>query len=320
MKIVIITDGNSEQGLGHVYQSKTLASYLKDENNVEITFLTKSMDEIADIIKKDGFPVIQFQSDEEIFIYVKKIGVQIVVFDKIDVAPQLAQRIKMELGIKLVIFTNLTSANNWADISVMGGMGSHFKNVILENESKIEFLGPKYLILRQDFFYGNRQEKKDVNTILLLFGGSDPARLTFSVLEKLLSFKNNFSIKVVLGAGNKEKTRILSLLNKKTGIDVEIFVNVSMMADLMRKVDLAFVSPGISFFEALCVGTPVICFYQNAMQFNAWKDDLKIYGKNDISQLPSLIESRTFIEPSMKFVKEMEIGQGIQEIINRILD
>lgn len=320
MKIVIITDGNSEQGLGHIYQSKTLASYLQDENDIEITFLTKSIDVIADIIRKDGFTVIQVQSDEEIFIHIKQIGVPIVIFDKIDVAPQLARKIKVELGVKLVIFTNLTSANDWADISIMGGMGSHFENIILEKNGKIQFLGPKYLILRRDFFNANMQEKEGINTILLLFGGSDPACLTFNVLEKLLSFKNSFSIKVVLGAGNKEKARIQSLLNKKTDINVEIFMNVSKMADLMRQVDLAFVSPGISFFEALCVGTPVICFYQNKMQFNAWKDDLKIYGKNDISQLPALIESRAFIEPNMTFVKEMRIGQGIHEIINRILD
>lgn len=321
MKIVIITDGNSEQGLGHIYQSRTLAKYLleRKECHPEITFLTKSDEDVTALIENDGFLVERLQDDDDIFGYLRMMQPEIVIFDKIDVSPTLAQRIKSELHLKLVIFTNLTEANKFADISVMGTMGSHFKNCVLTRGETLEFWGPKYIILRPDFFTFQAKRSKDVDSILLIFGGADPANLTFSVMKVLLESSRNYTIKVILGAANKRKDAIEALLKKTDGINVEILENVSDTAGLMYCSDLVLVSPGISFFESLAVGTPVICFHQNEFQYNAWKEDVKTYDKKDVPGLINLIDDKKFIFPYTFFTESMEIGAGVNDIISEII-
>lgn len=321
MKIVIITDGNGTQGLGHIYQSKTLAKYLleREEHHPEITFLTKSNEEVATLIRDDGFNVKRLNNDDEIFNFLQMTHPKVVIFDKIDVSPSLAQRIKSELHLKLVIFTNLTTANEIADISVMGTMGSNFKNLVLTRGNTLEFWGPKYIILRPDFLSFQKKEIHEIHNILLIFGGADPANLTLSVLEMLLKSARNYTIKVILGVANKRKEKIDALLKTENGMNVKVFDNVLNTADLMYHSDLVLVSPGISFFEALVSGTPVICFHQNEFQRDAWKEDIKTHDKKDVMMLIEMIDNREFILPEMSFIKSMKIGQGIDEIISVII-
>lgn len=322
MRIVIITDGNSEQGLGHVYQSKTLAKYLleKGKYKPEITFLTKSDNYVADLIRKDGFVVKQFADDDGIFTFLQTVLPRIVVFDKIDVAPLLAKKIKSELNLKLVIFTNMTEANQYADISVMGTMGSNFKNRIDQVDYGFKFYGPKYIILRPDFFSFQPKSVNDIKNILIVFGGADPSNLTLGALDILLKSEQDFHIKVILGGANKREKEVNRLLRDYPDSNVEILSNVSDMANLMFFSDLSLVSPGISFFESLAVGTPVLCFHQNDLQFNAWKDDIRTYDKTELPLLIRLINQRKFISSDMPNVKSMETGLGINDIVEKIFE
>lgn len=322
MKIVVITDGNSKQGLGHIYQSKTLAGYLseKTEYAPEITFLTKSEDYVAELIRKDGFTVEQLADDEGIFAFLQTVLPQVVIFDKIDVAPLLAKKIKSELDLKLVIFTNLTEANQYADISVMGTMGSNFRNRIDRVGHRLEYWGPKYIVLRPGFFSFQPKSIAEINSILIIFGGADPADLTLGALKVLLKSNLDFRIKVVLGGANKREKEAEKILKGFPDSRVEILSNVSDMANLMYSADLSLVSPGISFFESLAVGTPVISFHQNDLQYNAWKDDVKTYDKAELSSLVHLINQRKFISSDMPMVKTMEIGRGIDDIIKKMTE
>jgi spore coat polysaccharide biosynthesis predicted glycosyltransferase SpsG len=323
---VIITDGNSTLGMGHVYQSLTLADALLqvEKINAAITFITKSEKPIVDLIEKRGFQAIYLQNDDLIFDKLKELKPDRIIFDKLDVAPDLAKNIKEKLGIKLTIFTNLTEANNFADIRVMAGMGSDFKNIYERNTvyNNIEFWGPKYWLLRPEFYsYKAKPFTGDVTKIMLIFGGSDQANLSSLVLDELMRMDKKFHVNVILGAAFSHHQELNEVIKKNADSksSVEISKSLVEVAATMYANDLVFVSPGLSFFEAIAVSTPVLCFHQNEFQENAWKGHIKTYDKSETSLIPDLINNKKFIFHDDEDISRMEIGKGISEIINEIL-
>jgi len=87
----------------------------------------------------------------------------------------------------------------------------------------------------------------------------------------------------------------------------------------MNNSDVVFASPGLSYFEALAVGTPVLGFHQNALQKKTYQELLPTLGKKELNKLSDIIRNKSFIYPDIPFVSSMEIGKGKNEIINEIL-
>ena len=84
--------------------------------------------------------------------------------------------------------------------------------------------------------------------------------------------------------------------------------------------DVVFASPGLSFFEALSVGTPVIGFHQDDLQKETYKELLPTIDASELTKLPSMIKNKSFIFPSDPVVVSMEIGEGKDMILNEILN
>jgi spore coat polysaccharide biosynthesis predicted glycosyltransferase SpsG len=325
MKIAIISDGNNELGMGHIYQSITLYNLLKDSNvPEEIFFITKSESHVVKLLKTTEGAVFQCKNDDEIFELLKEKQVSKVIFDKLDVSPNLALSIKKELKKKLIILTNLTEANKYADVTVLADIGSNFKNIykIDKTNGKVEFFGPKYWLLRPEFYkYKKLTNEYNIENVLLIFGGADPCNYSTLVLNELLKSKFKLNITLILGSAfNNEKELNETLkLHEKSNSKVKIEKSVSNVAEKMFTSDLVFASPGLSFFESLVVGTPVIVFHQNSMQKDVYNGYIKTYGKNDVDKTELFLDSKNFISPNDPFIKEMEIGRGKDEIVLEIL-
>lgn len=329
MKIFIITDGNNKLGLGHVYQSLSLAAALikKAGKDLELTFVTKSEEKICKFIESFGHKVQFLKNDDLIFSYLEKEMPDRIIFDKLDVNPSLAKDIKEILHIKLIIFTNLTEANNYADLMVLADIGSNFKNIIKRDESigKLECIGPKFWILRPEFYELKAIKKKHnerVKNIMLIFGGSDPSNMSSSVLNELLKIDNEFNILLVLGNSFEHQAELNAVMesNKKSKSKVNIVRNMTNVGESMHSSDVVFASPGLSFFESLAVGTPVIGFHQNELQKEVYAEVLPTLGLADISKLPSIIENKQFLYPTDKLIIDMEIGEGKDALVDEILN
>jgi len=324
LKLAIITDGNNKLGMGHVYQSMTLAERLvaKMAGEAEVRFLTKSDDAVVSLLKGTGRIVSRYDDDDSIFESLRNEMPDRVIFDKLDVAPELARKISEELAVRLAILTNLTEANQYADVTVMAGMGSEFKNVRRTTaDGQIQFWGPKYWLIRPEFFRYGVKRATSVKNITLIFGGADQANLSSLVAAEILKMDTPFAITIVLGAAFMSRPELDAAIGKynSSRSAVTIVENLKDVAELMFRSDLVFVSPGLSFFEALSVGTPVICFHQNMSQQKAWDGLVTTYDKSQVFLVKELIETKSFIFPNSKFVRSMSIGSGIDEIVTEIL-
>lgn len=329
MKIVIITDGNNKLGMGHIYQSMALADMLSNKTNdkVEISFITKSDEKFIDLLTKTRHPVYHYSDDDLIFDALREERQDRIIFDKLDVSPDLARKIKEMLDAKLIIFTNLTEANQYADIAVMAGMGSNFKNIYNKNKTtgKVQFWGPKYWLFRPEFYEykkGKTNSNDSIKNIMMIFGGADQTNLSSIVLNELLQMDLSFNITLLLGIAfehNKELNAVFKQ-NELTKSTVQIIKNATNVAEIMYASNVVFTSPGLSFFESLLVGTPVLCFHQNKFQQDAWKGHIATIDKRDVHKVPSIIEKKSFIFPSDPLITSMKIGEGKNEILNEILN
>lgn len=324
MRIAFITDGGFKLGMGHVQQSTTLAKELIDK--AEIYFLTKSDKTVVDQIKNAGFNTFKLNDDNEIAGLLKEKRPDTVIFDKLDVDEGLARKLKETLKAKLIIFTNLTSANKYADIAVTADIGSQFRNIkfLDEKTHTLYYYGPKYWILRREFYEFKKLGKgrtDKVAKILLIFGGSDASDLTSVALDELLGLESDFKIDVILGAHFeyfKEMNEVLVKHPSKRK-KVNIYKNISNVAELMYKADLVIASPGLSVFEALCVGTPVIVMPQNQLQKDTYQGFMRILDKNEVNKLKDVIANRDFTYADEAHIIKMEIGEGKAELIEEIL-
>lgn len=287
-----------------------------------IQFLTKSKKEVNSILEADGFEVIVCNDDDAIYEYLIDHHPDVVIVDKLDFSPKLAKRIKQILPSTFAIFTCITEANQYADVTVMGAMDSHFMNTKeFINEGKtLSFHGPRYLILRPEFFGTFDNTEIFTGKVLLLLGGADSSNITCSVIKTLIESGDKYNIKAIIGRAfiNKQELEYIAAFNH-SNCNVEIIENTSSVSDYMRWADVAIVSPGISFFEALKTNTPVIVFNQNQFQHDAWAEDMTTYDKEDIHLLPRLMKEKKFVYPNDPRVESMDIGNGVKELIETII-
>ena len=82
----------------------------------------------------------------------------------------------------------------------------------------------------------------------------------------------------------------------------------------MYNSDLVFASPGLSFFEALIIGTPVICFHQNDLQKEVYAGYFNTFGEEDINKIIS-IELEKLVSRVQKMDFELEITEGATDYI-----
>jgi spore coat polysaccharide biosynthesis predicted glycosyltransferase SpsG len=331
MKICFITDGGRQMGMGHVQQSTALACVLR--TNANVCFLTKSDDTVLTAIRESGFEATGLRSDAEILQHLTTLNPDVIVFDKIDVEEKLARDIKNALKARLVIFTNLTGANKYADVAVLQraadltvDIGNRFKNVAYtDNDTNTLYCyGPKYWVLRPEFYEykskGKASSRKPEH-ILLTFGGSDPSNLTSAVLEELLGLDRMLWIDVILGAHFGHDDTVMHVLERHPGkrANVTVHRNIKNVADLMYKADLTVTSPGLSMFEALCVGTPVIVIPQDALQRDTYRGFMRMLERDEISKLGGMIARGEFTYPHEAHIAMMEIGEGVPELVEVIL-
>ncbi|CCK75581.1 probable pore coat polysaccharide biosynthesis protein [Oleispira antarctica RB-8] len=326
MKIDIVTDGNNELGMGHVYQVITLVRYLLNENpKLNIQLYTKSDQAVVKLLRTTNCKVIICVSDCDLYDYLEERKSNSIIFDKLNVSPILAKKIKENINSKLFIFTNLTAANDYADVTLMAGISDNFQNLcrVEEITGKVEFFGPKYWILRPEFLELREASRtiRLVKKVLLIFGGSDPSNFSSKVLENLFEIQTQFNISLVLGVGFNHNEELKEVIQANTSLSkVDVFRSVDNIAEMMVQSDVVFASPGLTYFESLAVGTPVLGFHQNKMQEEVFDKHLPTLGLDDLSKLIGIIENRSFVFPCDSFIKNMEIGQGIKEIIDQILN
>lgn len=271
--ILFRCDGSSKIGLGHVVRCLALADELHDSYGCHISFAMRKGPLGIQIVMEKGYKVIASEETRQAFDYgkwlnecVREADASAIVFD---VRDRLSRSLVRELrnnGILIVTIDDPEDKRLEADLAFYPPV-PQVKRMDWTGFTGKLYADWEWVILRSEF--AEWQKKQDgISTslltphsspfnILVTMGGSDPAGLTIMAVEALNQLTSDFQAQIVIGPGFKHRTSLHELL-RKSHRHFEIIENVSDMAALMSKADMAVASFGVTAYELAAAGVPSI--------------------------------------------------------------
>lgn len=196
----------------------------------------------------------------------------------------------------------------------------------------INLLGPKYGLLRPEFLDERKKPRKKTNTIetmLVFFGGSDPTKETYKVVEVLADIEPKLlRIDIVVGPSNTQKSIIHDLCRKYPNMNFHYHVNY--MSRLMKEADLAICGGGSTTWERYCLGLPAILISVADNQIEVCEaikslgidwyigKSEEVYKKEIVTAIQCAKEEFDLINRSEKALKIVD-GHGANRVVNEIL-
>lgn len=255
-RIAIVTIGNELQGLGHVTRTLTL---LECFNGHYSRVFCPPGQELALTRLRQAFYDVREVAPGDLLKELVDFGANIVIHDQLETDPT-ALVAERAAGMKVVVFEDLGPGAAMADLVINA--------LYPAEESQPErnrYFGPSVYCLRDEFRRAARNPFRDeVRRVLVTFGGTDPAGLTFKVLD-VLAAHSELPLTVVAGRGLSRfaelERRVAEL--RAAGRDVELHRDVPLMSELMAGADVAFTSAGRTLYELAHMGVPAVVLAQN---------------------------------------------------------
>jgi UDP-2,4-diacetamido-2,4,6-trideoxy-beta-L-altropyranose hydrolase len=324
MKIVFRTNGGKNIGLGHIYRCLSLAKAIKNENKkAEITFISKQ--ESSEIIKKNNYKFIGSNKfDEDDIRQIKKQKPDIIIFDSYLADDEYLNQLK-EIA-KLIIFDDNNDIYNSEipDRIINGNI--HAKKLNYSNKEK-HFLGPNYLVMREEYWYDNDKtiNSKQKESLMITTGGADFNRIMIKFIQSLKELKMNK--KIIIGPVY-EKEYIQKIEKELENDDnYELIYKPKSLKKYIQSSDYVLTAAGSTIYEILTLNkTPIIYTLANNQKLIA--KELENYGVINIgyydeikySELKKEIEE--IIKEENTKIKELFNlfdGQGAKRIAKEII-
>lgn len=138
-------------------------------------------------------------------------------------------------------------------------------------------LGPAYTPLRQQFQNIDYSVRNKVNDILVTTGGSDPYHICIEIVQRFASGNHSMTHKIkntalltlhiIVGKYNEDREALLELAKELPFL--QLHENVTDMAALMSRCDLAISASGTTLYELCAVGVPTVSFIMADNQLTA---------------------------------------------------
>ncbi len=254
VKILIVTIGNNDLGLGHIYRTITLAdSFLG--NDVSFFLLNSSSDKARSIVKQYGYEIYQGKL-EEVFTLSKRFN--IIINDILDTDNWYISMLRKQ-GNFVVNFEDLGSGAQEAHI-VFNALYERLDAPVNHR------YGYKYAVLNEKFIIEPPNNFNDqVSQILITFGGVDQNNLTLRSIRALKSLctKRKLGLKIIIGPAYKYSKELIEFLRRENLPQIRLVKDVKNMASEMRGIDLAITSNGRTVYELAAMRIPMISIAQN---------------------------------------------------------
>ncbi|OGW47586.1 MAG: hypothetical protein A2Y66_03305 [Nitrospirae bacterium RBG_13_41_22] len=267
LRILFHTNESYKLGRGHLIRCVTLAKKIQKEHKAQIYFVTNSDNPV---LPNEGF-IVKKVYRESACRKIRNTFIEIrpdaIIYDILNVSEEYVAKTAIPEAL-IVVFDyfdrtkKLTSADLVFNFHCSEGMRDFIEAKFYE--------GMEYGILREEFYRYRRnpKNKKKYYDVLLSFGDTDPHGITKNILSALLTYNRvPLVLHVVLGEKTRQKDKIFSLSKNGTNKTV-IYERVKNMGELMSRMDIAFVSGGLTLFETIYMKIPtvVVCAHKYAYE------------------------------------------------------
>lgn len=251
-RILLHADAGKYLGMGHVYRTLALAQELARHDILIIT--TESMELGGGFFSKQVFSHESVSDQGQLIQKAKDFGADLVVLDVLDTTRDLVIALQAT-GAKVVTFEDMGEGALVADLTI--------SDLYPNPEAIKQLSGVEHSILAPSFEVLNRTAEisAEVDHVLVLFGGTDPAELADKSLKALEAIGFQGKVSCVRGLGAQD-------LAADYKLDLEILRDVKNMGELMANSDLALSSAGRTISELMSIGVPTICLCQNQKELS----------------------------------------------------
>ena len=299
-KILFRADSSHEIGIGHIMRDLVLASSFA---KAKITFATLNLEaNINHKIEEDGhkLKILNSHDKEELVNLINKLGCDLLIIDHYQIDYEYETYIKENTSITIMSLDDTYERHN-CDILLNHNIYANkkkYKN-LLPKECEL-LCGSDYTLLRDEFHKESKKslkkELKKIKTVFLAMGGADHSAINIKILKTLSEFKN-IKVHLITSSANKNLQYLKRYIKNKRWINLHL--DSKKIAKLMRKSDIAVLSPSVSANEAYFMNLPFITIKtapnQNEMHKFLTKKKyltLKSFNKKELQmKVASLLKS-----------------------------
>lgn len=312
MEVAIRVDSSAQIGSGHLMRCLTLAEKRKQQGD-RVVFVCRDLEgNLAQLVQDKGYELLllpRAEENKELTGY----AAWLTVSQERDAAETIAALQSRKLGAEQGRLADMLVIDSYAidiawesrlrpyvqEIFVIDDLANrqHDCDTLLEQNFKTDgqhrydglvppnckmLLGPKYALLRQEFYETRKKMSRHrdrIRNILVFYGGSDLTNETAKAVEALLALRDrmqhgkngeaangktytagcldmDFTADVIVGGSNRHGGEIKRLCQGKSFI--HLHGQVDNMAELMAQADLALGAGGATTWERCFMGLPAI--------------------------------------------------------------
>ena len=264
MKILFRVDANSQIGMGHLQRCLSLACAFVLQG-CDVTFLTKQDIRANERITEFGFKIGNIESElvfeEDLratLTFLQHEDFQVVVVDSYEVDEDYLLALR-QAGYCVVFIDDLAQMSFSCHFVINGAVYAEELNYCSSTGDTQFLLGPKYILLREEFWdIPKRAIKPEVKKILVTVGGSDPNCVTPIILDTLSNTDGDFTVDVIVGPFFDNISDIEAAAMRLGNERVQLIHSPISVCDLMLDCDLAISGGGQTLYELAATGTPTI--------------------------------------------------------------
>ena len=227
---------------------------------------------------------------------------------------------------KLAVFDDMNNSGAlYADLVINGAPNAALHGYQLTAPNALLAIGQDYQVLRQEFLQSINNKWEIRKNLTLMFGGSDPKKLTFSVVQSLQKLSLTTPITVITGAAYDGLQDLVDLI-KISALDITHLHDCQNMAEVLLNTKLALSAAGGSQFELLACAVPAILVVVAENQKNASQDAAsqgwcKVFNGDDLNadelamQCISLLQQPELLGLMHKKALQFPVVDGAKNIV-----
>jgi UDP-2,4-diacetamido-2,4,6-trideoxy-beta-L-altropyranose hydrolase len=310
MKVSIITEGSNKIGFGHV--TRCLSIYQAfEERGVSPLLIINGDNIIESLLKNYNYKIFKWlENTKKLFNIIK--DSDIIIIDSYLADYNIYKTISN--FTKIIVYLDDNNRIEYPKGIILNGSiyAQELEYPIVEYNDLL--LGSQYIPLRKEFWeIPEKTINKNVNNVMITFGGDDLRNLTPKILKALNEQCPQLKSTIIIGKGFSNIEVIKKIVNDRNEL---IFnPNAQEMVEIMFRSDIAISAAGQTLNELARIGTPTITVSVASNQvnhINYWDKTgfIQFAGAwNDDDLLNTILENIKILKDENMRRRKSEIGR-----------
>ncbi|MEK4076519.1 glycosyltransferase [Paenibacillus sp. FSL M7-0656] len=329
--IIMHGAGNSDIGIGHLSRINSLALEF-NRLNIRVMLVLEAPKLLVTEIINSTNNIYIAEDREDANEYIKKVTKEgefiVYITDLLDLGFE-QRKFSDQCKFKVRVHLNDSNISEYIpDIWINGDAFRNPSNSLFNHGKTTGLMGPAYSIIRKEIVNVrplNRKVVDEIKKILISFGGADPGKYTEYFLGDICVRYPSVQFNVVIGPAFSDH-RIHEIVNNFTGVsNVDLLIKPQGLENLIISSDVFISLGGISAYEAMCLGCPVIAVQWKGMSSYVEKMDEKGFIsslgniEDVIETLPSVLVGTTLLQKKAEYAWRLIDGRGVERVASSIL-